>query len=376
MEAWLSPMLCQKISDVPADADAYVLEPKMDGWRFVMWNTGRGVKAFGGRNGADYSGKLPYVEDVIARLPADTAVDGEILGGEWGDVQGVMTRGKGPHVPSETNPALTYVVFDVLRISGTDVRDLPWVERRRLLEAGVPPGPIVGLSSYFPASPRAHQIAVETGFEGSVVKLKTSAYVNSRSSAWLKIKPQDSCEGLITGFKPGQGAFAGLVGAVEFQMLAEGAPAGRDVPDVGPDGKPIVSRCSGMNMKVRKDMTENPSKYLGEVIEVKHMGIGSSGKPRHPQFSRLRSDRTVAPVSISPRPKRTPSGLASSSKRSPTGGWVRNYGAMKDAKLLSVISELEKRIGDATLRVAQNKGDMDLNLAKAKAVARGRGLIP
>lgn len=377
MDPAMTPMLATKIEDVPSNADAYVLECKYDGWRLVMWNTGRGVKTYGGRNGADYSGKLPYVEAEIAKLPTDTVIDGEIIGGEWGDVQGVMTRGKGPHIPTQANPALVFVAFDILRANGTDVRGLTWTERRAILEAGIQPGPIVQLSSYFPASPRAHQIAVSMGFEGSVVKLRDSRYANGRSTAWLKIKPQESAEALVTGFKPGQGAFANMVGAIEFQMLDD--TASTDTPAVGPDGKPVISRCSGFNMKVRKDMTDHPEKYLGEVIEIKHMGIQASGKPRHPQFGRMRKDRQVKAVtntSGSGAPIQSAATSAPRQRRTPVGGWVRNYSAMGDAKLLGVIADLEGGRGDAAMRVAQKGGDMALNLAKAKAVARERKLIP
>jgi hypothetical protein len=121
MEAFLKPMLCGKADLVP-EGDEWVAEPKFDGWRAVT-HVGDQVRMFCGREGSEYSGKLPYIERVLRTiLPPDSVVDGELLGSEWGDVQGVMTRGNGqPHVPSSAVPALTYVLFDITRLNGEDL---------------------------------------------------------------------------------------------------------------------------------------------------------------------------------------------------------------------------------------------------------------
>ncbi len=48
---------------------------------------------------------------------------------------------------------------------------------------------------------------------------------------------------------------------------------------------------SGINEELRKDMTENPSKYIGECVEIGAMEQTKDGFYRHPQFSRLRPDK-------------------------------------------------------------------------------------
>lgn len=362
----MKPMLCASADDVPLGD--YALEPKLDGWRFLMHNTGRGVISVAGRNASDYSGQLPYIESEVAKcLPPDTCLDGELIGSEWGDVQSVMSSG-GVHIPTRKNGGLHYVVFDVLRCDGQDTRSLPWAERRAILEAANFDG-YVARTDVFPATPRALQVAIATGFEGVVCKMRDSVYTNGRSSAWVKIKAEWTCEARVVGWEVGTGTNANRLGAFVVELLDE-----NDLPKIGPDGKPVRTKVGGgMTDAVREEFrgvasrVAIPSKWNSAVIEVKHNGVLTSGKVRHPTFVRLRSDKS-APVR-KPRtaaPPRTPK----------PGAWVRNYGAMGDAKLLAAIRGLEAGSGEHAERVIAKGGDMQFNLARAKEAARSKGLIP
>jgi ATP-dependent DNA ligase len=369
MEAWLKPMLCASADEVPESSD-WAIEGKLDGWRAVAHVNGD-VRLFGGRNGSPYTGKLPYVEDELARLlPADSAVDGELVGTEgWGDVQGVMTRGSGPHVPTKAIPALAYVVFDVVRLDGEDLRAKPWGERREKLEQALA-GAVehVRISPTGDSSARLHDEFVALGLEGSVCKRKDSRYVNGRSPLWVKVKPVETIEARITGFKPGTkgSAFDGLVGAIEFQM-----PSGAQ------------SRCSGFDMRTRRALTENPDVFIGRTIEVAHQGLSADGKPRFPRFARFRPDRD----GLTPRerqiqeaiidtaePKRTRAQQVAAATR-PATRRMRNYRAMKDDKLMRVMRELETQ-GEAYQRcVESGSGEPDADLAVVQGLAQERGLL-
>jgi ATP-dependent DNA ligase len=66
----------------------------------------------------------------LACLPAGSLLDGEVIslrrsGGDWGRVQEVTGAA------SRTGDDLTYVVFDILTVNGTEVRGLTLVDRRR-----------------------------------------------------------------------------------------------------------------------------------------------------------------------------------------------------------------------------------------------------
>lgn len=366
MEPWMKPMLCASADDVPLGD--YVLEPKLDGWRFLMHNTGRGVISVAGRNASDYSGQLPYIESEVAKcLPPDTCLDGELIGSEWGDVQSVMSSG-GVHIPTRKNGGLHYVVFDVLRCDGQDTRSLPWAERRAILEAANFDG-YVARTDVYPATPRALQVAIATGFEGVVCKMRDSVYTNGRSSAWVKIKAEWTCEAQVVGWEVGTGSNSNRLGAFIVELLDE-----NDMPKIGPDGKPVRTKVGGgMTDTVRNEFLGRlvsramPTKWNGAVIEVKHNGELASGKVRHPTFVRRRDDKTTA--------KRKPRTAAPPRTPAP-GTWKRNYGAMGGAKLMDCIRELEAGHGEAVRRVHENGGDVQANLARAREAAHSKGLMP
>jgi ATP-dependent DNA ligase len=110
-----------------------------------------------------------------------------------------------------------------------------------------------------------------------------------RGAGWWKLKPQATVDVVVMGYKPGEGSFEGLVGAIMFGQYDNGKLIYR-------------GKCSGMDLTERYDFTENADDYIGTVIEVAHMGLmePSSEYPlgafRHPQFKRTRPDRNAESV--------------------------------------------------------------------------------
>lgn len=372
MEPWMKPMLCVSADDVPIGD--YALEPKLDGFRFIMHNTGRGVIAVAGRNASVYSGRLPYLETELAEcLPPDTCLDGELVGSEWGDVQSVLAA-NGPHIPTVKNGGLRFVAFDVLRCNGEDTRGLPWHERRAILDAANLGHGYISRTDVFEATPRALQVALATGFEGVVCKIRDSRYTNGRSASWVKIKAEFTCEAMVTGWETGTGSNANRLGALHVTLLDE-----NDNAKIGQDGKPVTTKVGGglsddirqafSNLAPRGGQLQYPAGWAhGTIIEVKHNGEMASGKVRHPSYVRKRTDKQAVAKPRRPAPQ--------TNRQPAAGAWVRNYGAMGGAKLVSVIGQLERGYGPAVDRVTQNGGDLAHNLARAREAARSKGLIP
>lgn len=353
METWLRPMLCDEADEVPT-GDEWVVEPKIDGWRVILHRTATGVKVYGGRNASDYTGKLPYLEGVVSRLPEDTVIDGELVAREGGSggVQSIMFA-NGPHEPSAASPPLTMVAFDAIRVQGVDIRRLEWHERRAMLEAAKFVGPLVFTSKPVPASCAAHDQFLADGYEGSVAKKVTGRYSSgSRSPVFVKIKPQSTCDAEVVGFKDGTGSRAGGVGAFEIKM----------------DSGARTRVGSGFTDELLADINANRDEWLGATIEIAHHGLGKTGKPRHPVFLRRRDD-LPAPA---PRPKRKPRSRGGDGP----SGRPRNYKQMLDENLLAAIRELEAGVGDAYDRALnRHTGDPDSEREIARQEARNRGLI-
>lgn len=362
MEAFLKPMLCPSGSvDVVPEGEDWVLEGKWDGWRAIVHVNGI-VKLYGGRNGSEYSGKLPYIESVLhAILPPDSAVDGELIGTDRGHVQGVMTRGHGAHVPSAYAPALSYVLFDITRLNGEDLRSKPWRERRDhldVLQIAIDlhsSDSLIRLSPYGPSSDAMHREMLKLGLEGSVCKRVSGRYVNARSPLWVKIKPKDTADGEIIGFKPatpGSKYDGNAIGAIKFRL-----PSGYEGEAGG-----------GISDAQREEMYEHPERFIGRTIEISHLGVqAKTGALLSPNFLCFRDDKDPRPArpKAAPRVERKPAGGASG----------RNYGSMGAPKLLAAIESLKAKSGDAYERCIAKDGDPEVDLGLALAAAASKGLL-
>lgn len=265
------PMLCSKADEVPTSGE-WALEAKYDGWRAIFHVRLDGEVNCWGRSGIPYDGKAAPVEAALGKLPlSDVVLDGELVHPDgWGGVQSEMTSA------NTRDSNLTFMAFDVLRFSGKDCRSAPWEIRREVLDkllSYTPENGALRLSPFTMATQDAHDRLIAAGAEGSVCKRLASTYVNGRSRSWVKIKPQETLDVTIVGFKPGQGEREGMVGAVEFEM------------DNGQR-----SRCSGMSERTLVQMSELPGLFIGKRMEIKHHGITKHGKPRHPQFVKVRDD--------------------------------------------------------------------------------------
>lgn len=268
-----------------------IIEPKYDGIRLLINVNESGCHAYS-RQGNSKTGKLPAIEaELAAALPAGTWIDGEAVAfnadgtQDWGGAQSVL--GSGVAKAAAASGSIRFVVFDLLAHGGMDARKLSLRNRRELLEMIFAQHDFEGvmLSPQVPATVEAHDTNLELGFEGSMVKYLDSPYASGkRSTASLKLKATDTEDCVVTGFsapKPGWIAREGLIGAIEFEHYAE-------------DGTPIQGKCSGMTTAERRFITANQAELLGKVIEVSYMTkMPGTGKLRHPQFQRIRDDKTA-----------------------------------------------------------------------------------
>jgi ATP-dependent DNA ligase len=354
----IKPMLCHDaphgddgLPAVPTD-EGWVIEKKLDGWRWIVRRGGGGVRCFGGRNGSEYS--APPLEAALAWLPPDTILDGELVTTE----DGLAVSSALAHCPER----LQYVVFDVLWLNGVDLCRKPWSQRRVFLEQ-MQDGfcSDVVASEVHNADPALHERWLAEGYEGSVAKRVTSVYApGKRSWAWLKVKPQKTDEAVIVGFKDGKGALAGYAGAFEIRMLKSGA----------------LTSTATADDEQREAIKRDPASFIGKVIEVRHHGIFESGAPRHPIFDRMRPDRDPGegPMQTPPKRRKKEVDVTAKADKAPARR-QRNYRAMRDEKLQKVYAELRNG-GDAAERcTSTGSGDLDADIATVEQLLGERGLV-
>jgi bifunctional non-homologous end joining protein LigD len=109
-----------------------------------------------------------------------------------------------------------YVIFDLLHLDGRCVRDLPYLERRELLEE-------LGLDGPRWRTPRYRlgdganllEAARRQGLEGIVAKRSDSPYrPGRRTGEWIKERVWRRQEFVIGGYIPGEGRRASRVGSL------------------------------------------------------------------------------------------------------------------------------------------------------------------
>ncbi len=139
-------------------------EPKLDGFRCLVCTHGR-FRARSGR-GWDMTKLLP---EIAKALPPDVQLDGELVA--WDEHgQPDFHRLSSRMLHSDTAIPVTLMVFDVLAVEGLSTMQLPYAERRALLEELDVEGPHAKLVATFEDGEALFRVVCDRGLEGVVAK--------------------------------------------------------------------------------------------------------------------------------------------------------------------------------------------------------------
>jgi bifunctional non-homologous end joining protein LigD len=185
----LQPQLATLVDAPPKDPDNWIYEIKFDGYRMLA-RVERGRIQLVTRNGNEWTRKLPQL---IASLKAMELPDG------WYDGEIIMPGADSPSdfqalqgsFDTARTGEIVYYLFDIPYCAGHDLRDVPLLERRAVLQRIVErkPQENIRFSAVFDAKPEeVVESACRLGLEGVIAKRKNSAYVLRRSSDWIKLK--------------------------------------------------------------------------------------------------------------------------------------------------------------------------------------------
>jgi len=207
----LSPQLATLASRPPAQPEDWLCEIKFDGYRMLV-RVEHGTARLFTRNGLDWTSRLRPLQKAIEGLKWPPGwFDGEIVVPDdkgipdFGALQQAFDSGN-------TDNVVLYL-FDLPFFDGHDLRALPLVRRRAVLEDLLlsAPSDRVRFSEAFDAAP--HGIvasACKLGLEGIVVKRRSSSYQSARSADWIKLKCGLRQEFVIGGFTHPRGTRAGF----------------------------------------------------------------------------------------------------------------------------------------------------------------------
>jgi hypothetical protein len=133
-----------------------------------------------------------------------------------------------------------------------------------------------------------------------------------------------------------------------------------------------------MDDQLRRELHEQPQRFVGLVVELIHWGVQESGALRHPNYRRFRSPTDKPSPDIAAHAGTTRRRTAGPTRpaASANGGQrrMRNYRQMGDPKLLRSIESLRSRAGEAYEKcINAGSGDPAKDLSVAEDIARGRG---
>jgi DNA ligase-1 len=190
---YISPMPLEK-SDQPFSASTHLFEPMIDGHRLILSRRKNIETRLWTKHRIECTRQYPELWDVPVK--GDVILDGEVciidpLTGNM-DSELVMERlhmkKRDKIRAAAARRPVQYVVFDILYHNGKDLRGLPLLKRKSILQSVLKPNayftPIMHIDN---DGEELYRFINDRNMEGIVAKRKDSAYVSRRSHNWLKI---------------------------------------------------------------------------------------------------------------------------------------------------------------------------------------------
>ena len=308
LPAFVPPALAT-LSDKAPELGNWVHEIKFDGYR-IQARLEDGKVRLLTRKGLDWTRKFPAIAAVIAKLPMQTAlIDGEmVVNDEHGVSHFSMLQ---QALKSGSDSGMSYYVFDLMHLDGTDMRPLPLTARKaalaNLLNKMGDTGPLQLSESIDEPGPLLVKHACKLGLEGIISKRADASYHSGRGHDWLKTKCSDRQEFVVTGFVP-SAADAHSVGALVLGVYDRGklTYTGRTgtgfthkmARDLFRKFKPMVVRKSPFGTVPAEERGVRAPIWIEPklVAEVDFHGWTHGDRVRHSSFQGLREDKEAKEV--------------------------------------------------------------------------------
>jgi bifunctional non-homologous end joining protein LigD len=296
---YIKPMLA-KSTEKPFDDSEWIFELKWDGYRAIT-ETGKELKLYS-RNGISFLNYYPNIEEELHKIKKSFVLDGEI----------VATDEKG--IPSfqllqnyeEGDAALTYYVFDILKLRKKDLTSLPLLERKAILKKELKESAHVKYSDHIIGQGKKFfEAAKKKELEGIIAKKGDGIYsIGLRSANWLKIKNNKGQEAVIAGFTAPRNSrkfFGSLVlGIFKGEELIYCGHTGTGFDEQSLEDLHVkLMKLKRSKSPFRKPVKTNmPVTWVKPelVCNIKFTEMTREGIMRHPVFQGLRIDKKAKEV--------------------------------------------------------------------------------
>ena len=274
------PMLAYPVSSKPIDYnDKVFIQPKLDGVRcLIQKNPSHEIKAYSrtGKEWKNIQHILDELKPFFMKWP-NIVLDGELynhdLRNDFEQIISLVRRQKPDDIDMlESHDMVQFHCYDII-----DTK-ISFKTRDEFIKENVPKSYCVKHVLTMPVpNPGAlhyvHGSNIESGYEGSIVRLNTT-YECKRSHSLRKFKEFHDAEAQIVGYEVGKGKREGTLG--KFYMID---PFG--VKFGCPPGK-------GYTYKDMADILNNIGDYIGKNATFTYFERTKAGSYRHPQFKCVR----------------------------------------------------------------------------------------
>jgi len=313
----LPPMLARSEPQLPPDDERWALEMKWDGVRALAYCEGSRVRLLS-RTGEDITAAYPELRGLASAVGRrDALLDGEVVAmgdSGWPDFEVLQNR---MHVRDASLAQrlvaefpVTYLAFDLLHLDGRPLLDVPYTQRRELLEALRINGASWQTPPSFIGEPGADVQAVsrQHGLEGVVAKRLDSRYdPGKRPGTWRKVKNIRRQEAVIGGWRPGKGNRSGQIGSLLVGVREDGGLAYAGHVGTGFTDRvlrQLTAQLAPLRRATSPFAAPLPADHARDAVwaepvlvaEVAFTGWTRAGRMRAPSYQGLRSDKDPAEV--------------------------------------------------------------------------------
>jgi DNA ligase D-like protein (predicted ligase) len=204
--AFIETMDCLGVKVLP-EGPEWSYEIKLDGYRVEAIRSREGTTLYSRRRNV-LNEKFPYIAAALAKLPAATILDGELvaIGADKRSDFNLLQNFR------SAEAQIQYYAFDLLALKGKSLLNQSLETRRALLAEVLSANDHVALSVASPSLERMLQFVQKHTLEGVIAKRMDSAYEPGlRSGLWQKHRINQGQEFVVGGYTPGTHGFDALI---------------------------------------------------------------------------------------------------------------------------------------------------------------------
>jgi bifunctional non-homologous end joining protein LigD len=294
--------------EAPFSRDGWIFELKYDGYRLLAERVGR-EPYLRSRAGHDLTLTFPEIARAIRGLPLEGLVlDGEVVVHDAEGLPSFSKLQKRGRILNKVDalrasfelPAIFYA-FDLLALEGRDLRGLPLLTRKELLEELLPSIGPIRYADHIPVQGEVmYEQVTAMSLEGIVAKKADAPYRGGRSPHWIKVRTVRVEDFVVVGWTEPKGSRSG------FGSLHVAQYDGADLVYLGSVGSGFTDAelddVTSLLLEIEEEACPcargaiprgNKNHWVRPVLvaEVKYKELTDQGLARQPSFCRFRTDK-------------------------------------------------------------------------------------